>query len=236
LGSGPDVEALAERLGHRFREPALLRQALAHRSWCAEHPGTDSNERLEFLGDAVLGWVVADLVYREHEKLPEGKLTDLRKAVVNASALADAAEEIGLGDALLLGKGEAAAGGRRKPSILSDALEAVFGAVYLDGGTGAAYDVIDRLIGPRIVDAEAALGGLDHKTNLQELSARLFELAPAYDLRESGPDHAKTFFADVRIDGTVWGRGEGRSKKLAEQAAAREACERLRASYPLTDA
>jgi ribonuclease III len=172
----------------------------------------------------VLGWVVADHAYRAYVDLAEGKLTDLRKAVVNAMALAQAADEIGLGAALLLGKGEASAGGRNKPSILSDALEAVFGAVYLDGGAEDAYRVITTLLGPRLADAINRLGVLDHKTSLQELSARLHEAPPVYTLREEGPDHAKRFFAEVRVNGDVWGAGEGRSKKQAEQAAAREAC------------
>jgi ribonuclease III len=213
-----------------------LRQALAHRSWCAEYPGNASNERLEFLGDAVLGWVVADLAYRNHGDLAEGKLTDLRKAVVNASALAQLAAELGLGDELLLGKGEAAAGGRRKPSILSDALEAVFGAVYLDGGPDAALSVIEGVLAGRIAEAVTRLGGLDHKTTLQELSARLFETAPLYVVVDDGPDHAKTFFARVEIGGVPWGEGEGRSKKQAEQSAARVACARLREVHPLADA
>jgi ribonuclease-3 len=224
---------LGRRLGHPFQDPSLLRQALAHRSWCAESPGNESNERLEFLGDAILGWVVAELAYRSHADLAEGKLTDLRKAVVNASALAQVADDLGLGAELLLGKGEAAAGGRHKPSILSDALEAVFAAVYLDGGPEAAQQVIARLIQPRIDEAVNRLGGLDHKTSLQEMSARLFEVAPVYVLREEGPDHAKVFHAEVVVAGAVWGDGEGRSKKQAEQAAAREACNRLRDAFPV---
>ena len=195
-------------------------------------PGNASNERLEFLGDAVLGWVVADLVYRRHADLPEGKLTDLRKAVVNAGALAQVADSIGLGDELLLGKGEAAAGGRQKPSILSDALEAVFAAVYLDGGAEPAFALIARLLEPRLDDAVSRLEGLDHKTALQELAARLFESAPSYTVRHDGPDHARRFEADVAIGGRVWGSGEGRSKKQAEQAAAREACARMREEHP----
>ena len=220
------------RLGYTFKDRQLLRQALAHRSWCAEMPGNASNERLEFLGDAVLGWVVADLVYRRHADLPEGKLTDLRKAVVNAGALAQVADSIGLGDELLLGKGEAAAGGRQKPSILSDALEAVFAAVYLDGGVEPAFALIARLLEPRLDDAVSRLEGLDHKTALQEMAARLFESAPAYTVRHDGPDHARRFEAEVAIGGRIWGSGEGRSKKQAEQAAAREACARLREDFP----
>ena len=145
---------------------------MAHRSWCAEHPGTVSNERLEFLGDAILGWVVADLAFRRFSDLPEGALTGVRKGVVNALALADVAEDLGLGSFLLLGRGEDAAGGREKPSILSDALEAVFGAVYVDGGPDVAYGVIERLIGPRLAETAAHLDHLDHKSRLQEAVGR----------------------------------------------------------------
>jgi ribonuclease-3 len=218
---------LSGRLGYSFRDGRLLEQALAHRSWCAEYPGHASNERLEFLGDAVLGWVVADLAYRQHEELDEGKLTDLRKAVVNADALARMAEELGVGDALLLGKGEDAAGGRHKRSILSDAFEAIIGAVYLDGGADDGYAFVERLLAGQISDAVTALSGLDHKTALQELSVRLFVSLPVYVLEEEGPDHAKRFFASAEVDGRVWGRGAGRSKKQAEQAAACEAYRRL---------
>lgn len=185
--------------------------------------GLPSNERLEFLGDAVLGWVVADLAYRRHGELTEGKLTDLRKSVVNASALAEVALEIGLGDCVLLGKGEDAAGGRTKPSILSDALEAVLGAVYLDGGTEPAFALIERLMVDRMGVAAQRLDRLDYKTVLQELTARLFDTAPVYVLSESGPDHEKRFNATVIVAGDHVGRGEGRSKKTAEQAAAEQA-------------
>ncbi len=230
--TSPDLDGLEHRLGYAFADRALLRQALAHRSWCSEYPGNASNERLEFLGDAVLGWTIADLVYRRYPDLPEGKLTDLRKAVVNAGALAAVADELDLGQELLLGKGEAAAGGRRKPSILSDALEAVFGAVYLDGGGEPARDLITRTLVTRLEEAVGRLGGLDHKTSLQELSAELFSAPPVYVLVSDGPDHAKRFEATVHIAGTAWGSGEGRSKKQAEQAAAREACARLREAFP----
>jgi ribonuclease-3 len=190
-------------------------------------PGQPSNERLEFLGDAVLGWVVADLAYRQQETLDEGKLTDLRKAIVNADALAKVAEELGVGDALLLGKGESAAGGRQKRSILSDAFEAIIGAVYLDGGAEAGYRFVELLMGTRIAATVTVLGGLDHKTALQELAVRLFDIPPVYRVRDDGPDHAKHFYAEAVVDGRVWGKGEGRSKKQAEQAAAREAFEHL---------
>lgn len=210
----------------------MLRRALAHRSWCAEVAGEPNNERLEFLGDAVLGWVVAAMAFREHTDLAEGRLTDLRKSVVNAATLAQVAQEIELGPCLLLGRGEAAAGGRTKPSILSDALEAVFGAVYLDGGTEAARALIERLLGSRMKMAADRLDRLDFKTVLQELTARLFDTAPVYVLSETGPDHEKSFFATVIVAGKPAGTGQGRSKKLAEQAAAEQAWVALAESSP----
>lgn len=182
-----------------------------------------SNERLEFLGDAVLGWVVADLAYRLFGDLTEGRLTDLRKSVVNAAALAEVAQEIRLGDCILLGKGEAAAGGRSKPSILSDALEAVLGAVYIDGGAPAAFGLIERLLTHRMQVAALRLDRLDYKTVLQELTARLYDTAPVYVLTDTGPDHDKRFSATVIVAGQSVGAGEGRSKKTAEQAAAEQA-------------
>ncbi|MGD9996215.1 MAG: ribonuclease III [Ilumatobacteraceae bacterium] len=221
------LDALGERIGYRFADISLLERAMAHRSWCAEWPGHASNERLEFLGDAVLGWKIADIAYRQYQDLPEGKLTDLRKSVVNASALAEVAASVDIGTCLLLGKGEAAAGGRMKPSILSDALEAVIGAVYLDGGVEAASALIERLFDEPLRQAAQQLDRLDFKTVLQELTARLFDTAPVYVLRESGPDHAKTFAATVLVGGRVLGEGTGRSKKLAEQMAASAAHELL---------
>jgi len=226
-GSAADLRRLADRLGHRFADPGLLRRALAHRSWCAETPGEESNERLEFLGDAVLGWAIADIVYRRFADLPEGSLSDLRKSVVNATALAEAARSIRLGQHVLLGRGEAAAGGSDKPSILSDAFEAVLGAVYLDGGSEAAFGMVDRLVAPRLSESVDRLDQLDHKTQLQELCAGAGESAPVYELSATGPDHAKTYTATVRVGGRVVGRGRGGSKKAAEQAAAAEGCAAL---------
>jgi ribonuclease-3 len=219
----PDLTELRRRLGYQFNDPSLLRRAMAHRSWCSEVGGEPSNERLEFLGDAVLGWVVADLAFRLHDDLTEGKLTDLRKSVVNASALAEVAQEIDLGPCLLLGKGEDAAGGRTKPSILSDALEAVLGAVYIDGGATAAFALIERLLVDRMAIAAQRLDRLDYKTVLQELTARQYDTAPVYVLSDVGPDHDKRFFATVIVAGQSVGKGEGRSKKTAEQAAAEKA-------------
>jgi ribonuclease III len=222
------VAALAARLDYEFGNPALLRLSMCHRSWVSETTGEDSNERLEFLGDAVLGWIVADIAYRHYVDDPEGRLTDVRKAVVNASALAEVAESIELGEHLLLGRGEDATGGRHKASILSDALEAVIGAVYLDGGAVAATGLIERLLGERIRRAAGELDHLDHKTMLQELSTRVLGSAPSYRLSETGPEHAKHFTAVVIVAGEEYGNGEGRSKKQAEQVAARAACARLR--------
>jgi ribonuclease-3 len=195
---------------------------MAHRSWCAETPGAISNERLEFLGDAVLGLVVTDHLFRTYE-LPEGELAKVRASVVNSAALAEVAEELDLGVALLLGKGEDASGGREKPSILADAMEAVIGAVYLDGGWEAAERLVMTLLGERIAEAAEGPGGQDFKTRLQELAARRFESLPRYEVTDEGPDHAKRFFATVAVAGVVSGNGEGRSKKQAEQAAARSA-------------
>jgi ribonuclease-3 len=203
---------------------------MAHRSWCAETPGEASNERLEFLGDAVLGLVVTDHLYLTYPDLPEGELAKVRASVVNSEALAEVATEVGLGPALLLGKGEDSSGGREKPSILADAMEAVIGAVYLDGGWDAASSLIMRLLGDRIEEGAAGPGGQDYKTRLQELAARRFDQLPRYDVTDEGPDHAKRFFATVTLGGVRRGTGEGRSKKQAEQQAAREAWHELSAA------
>ena len=200
---------------------------MAHRSWCAETIGADSNERLEFLGDAVLGLVVTAHLFRAYPSLPEGELAKVRASVVNSEALAEAQTGGDLGDALLLGKGEDSSGGREKPSILADAMEAVIGAVYLDGGWSPAADLVMGLLGERIEGAAAGPGGQDYKTRLQELAARHFDQLPRYEVIDDGPDHAKRFFASVSVAGMVRGRGEGRSKKQAEQGAAREAWETL---------
>jgi ribonuclease III len=227
---------LIERLGRPFGDRELLARAMAHRSWCAEVPGNLSNERLEFLGDAVLGLVVTDYLYRTYPDLPEGQLAQVRASVVNAEALAEVAEEIDLGSELLLGKGEDASGGREKPSILSDAMEAVIGAVYIDGGWEAAEELVMRLLGERIIEGAAGPGGHDYKTRLQEHCARVYDELPRYHHDSEGPDHAKRFVATVSIKGEVVGRGEGRSKKQAEQAAAREAWAHLAgAGLPTTN-
>ena len=219
---------LADRIGWDVRDPGLLQQCVAHRSWCAENPGTSSNERLEFLGDAVLGLVVTVHLYRTYPSMPEGELAKVRASVVNSAALAEVATELGIGEALLLGKGEDQSGGRGKPSILADATEAVIGAVYLDRGWDAAERLVMYLVGERIEEGAAGPGGHDYKTRLQELCARVFDQLPVYSVRDEGPDHAKEFEAVVHVKGSAHGTGRGRSKKQAEQAAAREAWEALR--------
>jgi ribonuclease-3 len=227
MSSDDPVERLQEALGHRFRDRGHLDRSLVHRSFCAEHPEAESNERMEFLGDAVLGLSVTDHVFAAYPDLPEGELAKLRASVVNAEVLASLAAEIELGPALLLGKGEDASGGRTKASILADAMEAVMAAVYLDGGWPAADELVLRLLGERIREGAAGPGGHDYKTRLQELAARRFDQLPRYHVRAEGPDHSKEFFATVSIGGEVRGQGEGRSKKQAEQAAARAAWEHL---------
>ena len=227
----PDLSQLTARLGYEFTNVSLLETAMHHRSWNAENDGGESNERLEFLGDAVLGWVVADIVYTQHSDLPEGKLTDLRKSVVNANALAEVAVELGIGEFLMLGKGEDAAGGREKTSILSDALEAVIGAVYIDAGPQATHDVVSALMGKRIVDAVGGLDRLDAKTRLQELASKL-EAHVHYKVEDEGPDHEKMFFATVFVGDRELGYGEGKSKKAAEQIAAEIACDVLNSELP----
>ncbi len=216
-------EKLQDRLGHRFYDQGLLAQALSHRSWCAEHVGEPSNERLEFLGDAVLGLVVTDYIFQKFPDLAEGNLAKLRASVVNAEILAELATEVGVGPALLLGRGEDASGGREKPSILADALEALIGAVYLDGGRLSAEQLVLSLLQGRIHEFARGPGGQDYKTRFQELAASKGAGLPVYQIRTEGPDHAKRFFATVMVGSAPVGEGKGRSKKQAEQAAARAA-------------
>ena len=230
------IDVLTGRLGFAAGEIPLLSRALAHRSWCAEVVGEESNERLEFLGDAVLGLVVTDHIYRSYPHLPEGQLAKVRASVVNSATLAAVASELGLGACLLLGRGEDASGGRSKQSILADAMEAVIGAVYLDGGWEPAARLVLSLLAGRIADAALGPGGQDFKTLLQELAARRFDQLPRYRVSDDGPDHDKRFYADVSLEGSVRGRGEGRSKKQAEQAAARSAWEALAPLDTVSDA
>jgi ribonuclease-3 len=218
---------LERRLGIVFKNRQLLGHALTHRSYAYERGGLPTNERLEFLGDAVLGIVVTDALYREYPDHPEGELAKLRASLVNMTVLADVAREVGLGEAVLLGRGEEMTGGREKGSILADTFEAVLGAVYMDRGMRAARSLILRLFMARIRGQVEGGTVQDYKTSLQEVAAGRFGTLPEYQLTETGPDHAKRFAAQVALGGDVLGRGEGRSKKEAEQAAARAALERL---------
>jgi ribonuclease III len=201
----------------------LLERALTHRSYAYENGGLPTNERLEFLGDSVLGLVVTDTLYREHPDLPEGQLAKLRAAVVQMRALAGVARGLRLGNYVRLGRGEEGTGGRDKPSILADTLEAVIGAVYLDCGLTTARELVHKLFDPVIASSARLGAGLDWKTSLQELTAREFLGVPEYRVEESGPDHQKFFRAIVRVAGRTFGTGEGRSKKEAEQQAAQAA-------------
>ena len=226
---------LCGRLGLPAIDPELLERALTHRSYAYENGGLKTNERLEFLGDSVLGVVVTEALYREHPDLSEGRLAKLRAAVVNARALAEVARTLGLGEHIRLGRGEESTGGRNKSSILSDTVEAVIGAVYLDKGFTVAGEVVHRLFDPLMTAAAAMGAGLDWKTSLQELAADRSLGVPEYLIDDSGPDHEKTFVARVRVGMSVYGHGVGKSKKEAEQQVAETAWiaikaeERLRA-------
>ena len=221
---------LVAAIGYEPNDDELLTQAFNHRSWCAEHPADESNERLEFLGDSVLGFIVADLVYRSEPGLDEGALTDIRKAVVNSVCLSEIAAEHDFGAHLRLGRGEEQSGGREKPSILADSVEAVLGAVYLDGGLEATREVVVRLFGERIRAAVDAGGRRqDHKSRLQEVLAASTDEPVVYSFQASGPDHAREFTVTVRAGGRDLGVGTGRSKKQAEQEAARVALNLLTA-------
>lgn len=214
-----DPGALCARIGVDI-PPDLLVECLTHRSYAYEQGGLRPNERLEFLGDAVLGLVITDALYHRHPDLPEGQLAKQRAAIVNAKALAAVARELSLGDYLSLGKGENATGGRDKTSILADALEALFGAVYLTGGIDEARRVIHDLMDPTLRHAASLDVALDWKTSLQELTSELGLGVPQYVLTEAGPDHHKQYTARVRLNDGLHGLGEGRTKKDAEQLAA----------------
>lgn len=221
------MEKLEEKLGYTFRDRSLLENALTHSSYANENKalGLQSNERLEFLGDSVLGMVTADYLFRTHPDLPEGDLTRTRAALVCEGSLVEVAHQLELGSYLKLGKGEDAGGGRERPSIVADAVEAVLAAVYLDGGIGSARKIIQKFI----LDREEEKGGSrDYKTALQELVQRESGQVLTYRLIGSnGPDHAKVFQVEVDLNGAPVGGGEGHSKKEAEQNAAKAAIARL---------
>jgi ribonuclease-3 len=221
-GRGADPTALLAALGAEF-DADLLDLALTHRSYAYEHGGLPTNERLEFLGDSVLGVIITEALYTRHPDLPEGQLAKLRAAIVNSRALASLARALGMGAYLKLGRGEEISGGRDKSSILADSVEAVIGAFYLDRGTEATRELVLRLFAA-LLDEAAALGaGLDWKTSLQELAASRQLGIPEYTVTESGPDHEKRFEATARLSGQGVGEGSGRSKKEAEQNAAEQA-------------
>jgi ribonuclease III len=217
-------DQLAGRIGYRFDDPTLLDQAMAHRSWCAEQEGRSSNERLEFLGDAVLGLIVAEYTYQNHPELSDGTMSKVRASVVNTKVLAEVALDLGVAEHLRLGRGEDLSGGRAKDSILADATEAVIGAVYLDGGLAEAERLVLSLLKDRIATAVGEPGESDHKSRLQEQSVRLGRGVPRYEVEGFGPDHARRYLATVYVAGQRLGMGEGRSKKDAEQVAAQAAC------------
>jgi ribonuclease III len=224
LARGSRLERL---LRVRFRDPRVLQISLIHRSYAFEQGTAETNERLEFLGDAVLGLVVTDLAFRRFPDMPEGELAKLRAATVNMVTLAEVARDLALGEELFLGRGEELSGGRDKTSILADAMEAVLGAIYVDRGLGAVADAIERVFWPRMAAYARGEGDRDYKTGLQELAAQDVGTVPQYRVEEQGPDHAKEFTATVFLDGHPYGRGQGRSKKEAEQQAARQAFDRL---------
>lgn len=228
--AGADGRARAElegRLDLDWKDPGLLDLALTHRSYAYEQEQEATNERLELLGDAVLNLVVTDMLFKRFPNAPEGDLAKLRASLVSTPALSDVAGELDLGDVVRLGHGEALTGGREKPSILADTLEAVLGAVYLDRGITTARRVIRDLFGERVRSAVGRDVPKDAKTRLQEVVTRLHGELPRYETSGEGPDHAKRFLAEVYVRGEPCGRGHGGSKKEAEQVAAAEALHRL---------
>ncbi len=230
-GNQPESAALLRALDAGL-SPELLERALTHRSFAYENGGLPTNERLEFLGDAVLGLIVTDALFREYPDLPEGHLAKLRAAVVNMRALAEVARGLHLGDYVRLGRGEEGTGGRDKSSILADTLEAVIGAVYIELGLAEAGALVHRLFDPVIAQSARLGAGLDWKTSLQELTAAGVLGVPEYHVDESGPDHQKSFRALVRVGGRVYGSGQGRSKKEAEQQAAAAAWSAISTGAP----
>ena len=213
---------LEEKLAYTFRDASLCESALTHKSWMNETLETErtDNERLEFLGDAVLSLVTSDMLMKRFPEHPEGELSKARAAVVNEAGLARVAEMLLLGQWIFLGKGEEQAGGRQKRSLLANTFEALVGAVYLDGGFAAAFQVIERLLSPVIADVPSA-ASKDYKSRLQELAQAKLQTAPTYTvLSEQGPDHAKTFEVAILIGDKEYGRAFGRSKKEAQQHAA----------------
>lgn len=229
-----DLAALQTVIGFRFKDASLLELSLIHSSYANENPDLApvSNERLEFLGDAVLGFVIATRLYNSFDQSSEGELTRLRSRIVRGSTLAHAAARIDLGEYLYLGKGEEASGGRSKPANLAGALEALIGAAYLDQGPTAAEEMTSRLLGGDFAELTGPEAGMDYKSRLQEYTHASQQMTPRYSIvNTSGPDHARRFTAEVRLDDEPLGRGQGRSKKEAETEAARQALIKLGISF-----
>lgn len=228
LQPAPDLDSFQQRIGYSFRDPVLLLRALTHSSYVNEHPEDEEadNQRLEFLGDAVLDFITGAWVYRHYPDFDEGRMTRMRAALVRTKMLAQLARQIGLGQALRLGKGEEDAGGRERDANLGDAFEALVGALYLDGGPAAAEPFVESLIGPLAEATLAVEADWDAKSRLQEWSQAELGVTPHYRIAaEEGPDHAKTFVAEVLLARKVAGRGSGPSKQAAEQSAAQAAWE-----------
>jgi ribonuclease-3 len=229
-----DLAEFQKNLGINFKHPSLLETAVTHSSFVNESSAAavESNERLEFLGDAILGFVVAEKLYQDFPDLSEGEMTKLRSALVRRETLARVARAVRLGSFLYLGRGEEASGGRGKTANLAGALEAVIAATFLDQGASAARDLVLGLLGEELARAVSQGTGGDYKSRLQELMQSRLQLMPAYRLvAEAGPDHDKTFTVEVMAGDRVLGRGSGKSKKLAETEAARSALERLANSF-----
>lgn len=224
-----DLVALQETLQIEI-DPELLLLALTHRSFAYENGGIPTNERLEFLGDSILGQAVTVRLFRDHPELDEGELAKRRASLVSSAALAEVGRAIGLGPFIRLGRGETMTGGADKPSILADTVEAIIGATYLDAGDDAATALVLRLVSPLMSDPARFGAAMDPKTSLQEAAARFGAPPPVYEVAESGPDHSKHFLATVSVGELVRASGEGSSKKQAEMAAALEAWTSLNAS------
>lgn len=231
------IDFLEAQLSFRFADRALALAALTHRSFLHEHRqggGVVDNERLEFLGDAVLDLAVGMRLMRAYPRATEGELSHMRAEIVDEKGLAEIARNLGIGALLRLGRGEARSGGAQKPSLLADAVEAVFGAVFFESGLERVLELVDLHFRPLFARVAPGAGGGDYKSQLQEWTQAQMKVTPHYRLISAeGPDHAKCFCVEVEVDGMVWGRGEGRSKKEAEQASAHEAFDRLRAQDAL---
>jgi ribonuclease-3 len=226
-----DLDELERCLDYHFKNPALLQQAITHKSYLneAREKSQKDNERLEFLGDAVLDLIISQDLLLDYPDTPEGELSKMKARIVSETALAKVAKRLEIGRFLLLGRGEEMTQGRTKPSLLANAMEAILAAIYLDGGLESARHVIQEIFKEDVVEMLKTEALTDYKTELQELCQRDYEILPTYTvLSESGPDHQKTFEVQLSIKGDVYGRGSGRSKKEAEQQAAREALEKLK--------